>query len=155
MSANVLVVFWSRFGETERLALNAAVGAVQGRALIRLRWLKEAECDPGVPGWLENRERMDPEYIQPRVIDLEWAQGLVLASPARIGPEAKEWEAFFGLSDCRGKRAGLIVRPRAEWEAACRRAGLLVVPDSPPTGSDALDAARAAGRAVADSCDAA
>jgi len=39
---NVVVVFYSRTGSTERLALAAAVGAVQGRALIRLRRLPDS-----------------------------------------------------------------------------------------------------------------
>ena len=39
---NVLVVFWSRTGVTEKLALAAALGAVQANANIRFRWLREA-----------------------------------------------------------------------------------------------------------------
>ena len=41
---NVLVIFYSRSGATETLALAAAVGAVQARGSIRLRRLS----DPGV-----------------------------------------------------------------------------------------------------------
>ena len=41
MTINALVVFYSRHGETERLALAAGVGAVQARANIRLRRLKD------------------------------------------------------------------------------------------------------------------
>jgi hypothetical protein len=37
---NVLVTFWSRTGVTEKLALAAALGAVQAKANIRLRWLR-------------------------------------------------------------------------------------------------------------------
>ena len=55
---NVLVVFCSRTGRTEKLALAAAVGAVQARANIRLRWLREAADDRGgrrtASAWREN-----------------------------------------------------------------------------------------------------
>src|SRR6266852_9091624 len=95
--ATVVVVFWSRMGSTERLALAAAVGAVQSRATIRLRWLREEADDAAIdatPGWRENRERMSQEYIAPRDVDLEW-DGLILLTPAHIGAEAAEWRAFF------------------------------------------------------------
>src|SRR5712691_9336273 len=98
--ATVVVVFWSRLGSTERLALAAAVGAVQARANIRLRWLSEQADDTAidsVPGWRENRDRMTQEYIAPREIDIEGADGLVLLTPSHIGPDAEEWRAFFEL----------------------------------------------------------
>ena len=38
---NVLVVFYSRYGETERLALAAGLGAIQEEANIRLRRLAD------------------------------------------------------------------------------------------------------------------
>jgi NAD(P)H dehydrogenase (quinone) len=82
---NVVVTFFSRTGSTEKLALAAAVGAVQARANIRLRWLREtaedAEVDR-VPGWRENRERMVKEYVAPREADFLWADALVIAVPA-------------------------------------------------------------------------
>src|SRR5437016_395220 len=101
--ANVVVVFWSRLGATERLALNAAVGAVQGRANIRLRWLRESSCDPNDAEWQGCRARMEPEYIAPRPTDVEWAEALVLATPARVGAGAPEWQEFFKLASFQNK----------------------------------------------------
>ena len=83
MTVNALVVFYSRHGETERLALAAGVGAVQARANIRLRRLKDL-ADPatisGDPLWTENLERMLPDYIAPREIDADWADVILTAS---------------------------------------------------------------------------
>jgi len=83
MTVNALVVFYSRHGETERLALAAGVGAVQARANIRLRRLKDL-ADPATiandPLWTENLERMLPDYIAPREIDADWADVILTAS---------------------------------------------------------------------------
>ena len=83
MTVNALVVFYSRHGETERLALAAGVGAVQARANIRLRRLKDL-ADPATiandPIWTENLERMLPDYIAPREIDADWADVILTAS---------------------------------------------------------------------------
>jgi NAD(P)H dehydrogenase (quinone) len=94
---NTLVTFSSRTGETERLALAAALGAVQARSLIRLRWLRENVDDRvigGVPGWRENRDRMAKEYIAPREIDFLWADVLVLGLPARDGVSSPELKTY-------------------------------------------------------------
>ena len=145
--ANVLVVFWSRFGETERLALAAALGAVQGRCNIRLRWLREDTCDPTVPGWQETRERMEKEYIAPRPVDLEWAHGLVLATPPRVDANAAEWRAFFGLRGLEGKTGGGI----GSLSDAMAQCQMTIVEASAQEGSEA-DRARNLGRRVADAC---
>jgi hypothetical protein len=80
---NVVVVFYSRYGETEQLALAAGVGAVQAHANIRLRRLKDL-ADPEIiardPRWVENLERMNRDYIAPRDIDVDWAEVLLVAS---------------------------------------------------------------------------
>ena len=106
---NTLVTFSSRTGATERLALAAALGAVQARALIRLRWLRENVDDPtidGLPEWRENRVRMAREYIAPREIDFLWADVLVLAMPARDGDSSPEWKTYLdGLKGLHGKVA--------------------------------------------------
>jgi hypothetical protein len=80
---NVVVVFYSRFGETEQLALAAGVGAVQAHANIRLRRLKDladAETIARDPRWTENLERMNRDYIAPREIDVDWAEVMLVAS---------------------------------------------------------------------------
>ena len=83
MTVNALVVFYSRHGETERLALAAGVGAVQARANIRLRRLKDladAATIANDPLWTENLQRMLPDYIAPRDIDADWADVILTAS---------------------------------------------------------------------------
>jgi NAD(P)H dehydrogenase (quinone) len=94
---NTLVTFSSRAGATEKLALAAALGAVQARANIRLRWLRENVEDrsiDSVPGWRENRARMTKEYIAPREIDFLWADVLLLGMPARDGESSPEWKTY-------------------------------------------------------------
>jgi hypothetical protein len=95
-AVNVLVVFYSRLGSTERLALAAAVGAVQGRANIRLRRVADA-ADEGtiasVPGWLENRDRMNREYVTPREADVGWADAILVGITAG-SPEAAVWSEW-------------------------------------------------------------
>lgn len=92
--ANVLVVFCSRFGAAEQLAMSAAVGAVQSHGSIRLRWIAE-QVDPAAitadPRWAEAREQMERDYIAPRDIDLEWAEALVLLSDI----DCPELQVFF------------------------------------------------------------
>ena len=80
---NVVVVFYSRYGDTERLALAAGVGAVQARANIRLRRLKDladAETIGRDPRWTENLKRMTPDYIAPREVDADWADVILVVS---------------------------------------------------------------------------
>ncbi len=83
MTVNALVVFYSRHGETERLALAAGLGAVQARANIRLRRLKDL-ADPATiasdPLWTENLERMLLDYVAPRETDAAWADVILTAS---------------------------------------------------------------------------
>jgi len=91
---NVVVVFYSRYGETEQLALAAGVGAVQAHANIRLRRLKDL-ADAGTvardPRWTENLERMNRDYIAPREIDVDWADVLLVASCADSLRETEQY----------------------------------------------------------------
>ena len=80
---NAVVVFYSRYGATEQLALAAGVGAVQAHANIRLRRLQDladAQTIARDPRWVENLERMNRDYIAPREIDVDWAEVLLVAS---------------------------------------------------------------------------
>jgi NAD(P)H dehydrogenase (quinone) len=111
---NTLVTFSSRTGSTERLALAAALGAVQARANIRLRWLRESVNDQTidrVPGWKTNRERMAREYIAPREVDFLWADVLVIGVPARDGvasPELKTYLDALEVLRSAGKLSGKV-----------------------------------------------
>ncbi len=77
----VLITFHSRTGETEKLAGAAALGAVQARALVRLRRVPDA--DPS-----GDDTRMRKEYAIPARSDIEWADAIVLA-----GLESGDWSA--------------------------------------------------------------
>ena len=79
---NVLVIFYSCCGKTEKLALAAAVGAVQARANIRLRRLTDsgediAECH-------EDLVRMRREYVPPTGADVAWADAVVIGMRGRV-----------------------------------------------------------------------
>jgi NAD(P)H dehydrogenase (quinone) len=163
---NVVVVFHSRTGTTERLALTAAVGAVQGRANIRLRRLPdpadEALVD-SVPGWKESRARMDMEYVAPRDADAEWADAILVGiadgadlekDTGALSADAERYfdslAAFRAQGKLEGKIGASFTRglPTAALYAAMCRAGLITVPPMPDP--DALEAARLQGRRVAD-----
>ena len=121
----VLIVFYSRRGETEKLALAAGVGAIQGRALIRLRRLRDLADEEFIardPVWVRERERMNRDYIAPRLSDAEWADVILGACP---GDRPEEMQAY-----------------RAELQSL--EAKLAALPDSAPECT--VDAAREFGR---------
>lgn len=91
---NVVVVFYSRYGETERLALAAGLGAVQARANIRLRRLSDLADREFIGGdalWSENLQRMALDYIAPREADAEWADVILVASCPNSPKETEEY----------------------------------------------------------------
>jgi hypothetical protein len=151
---NVLVVFYSRYGDTERLALAAGLGAIQEEANIRLRRLADragADTIAGDAAWASALARMQRDYVTPRPADAAWADVILLASPARSDGEVEAYTA--SLPDC-GPMAGKLAAPLAHGNdaavlrpvyasAAC--AGLIVVPAA-TAGNDAADGARLHGR---------
>jgi hypothetical protein len=76
---NVLVIFSSCTGDTEKLALAAAVGAVQGRANIRLRRLPDQSSGNG-----EDLLRMRREYVPPAARDTAWADAVIIAMNKKV-----------------------------------------------------------------------
>jgi hypothetical protein len=68
MTAVVLVTFYSRSGATETRALSLAVGAVQQRALIRLRRLPDRGA--AAAGAADTIARMQKEYVAPTETDI-------------------------------------------------------------------------------------
>ena len=122
---NVVVLFDSGVESTEQLALAAAVGAVQGRALIRLRRFH------GTP---ESRE-----YVTPREADAEWAHAVVIAG------EPQEARTAGYVDILRGRKGLLVVKlegatpdaARAEGRHAAERARACVRPDRTSSGGAA------------------
>lgn len=95
MPTEVLVVFHCRSGGAERLALAAAVGAVQARALIRLRRLTDTGSEPSDSD--ETLTRMRKEYVAPTEADFLRADAMVFAAAAGFTPDAPEWRPHFEL----------------------------------------------------------
>ena len=79
---NVLVIFSSRHGSTEKLALAAAVGAVQARGNIRLRRLADPGEDAAEIG--EALARMRKEYVPPTQVDVLWADAVIIGMNGKI-----------------------------------------------------------------------
>jgi NAD(P)H dehydrogenase (quinone) len=85
---NVLVIFYSRSGSTERLALAAAVGAVQMRANIRLRRLPDPSEEMSAPG--DDLIRMRREYVPPTPTDTQWADAVIIALNGKVAGSATD-----------------------------------------------------------------
>ena len=79
---NVLVVFYSCCGDTEKLALAAAVGAVQARGSIRMRRLTDRGDD--VTECREALSRMRREYVPPTAMDVLWADAVIVAMNKKV-----------------------------------------------------------------------
>ena len=152
----VLVVFYSRYGETERLALAAGLGAIQEEALIRLRRLEDradAATIAADAAWSACLDRLQRDYVTPRPADPVWADVIILATPRRSEGEVEGYAA--SLPEC-GPMTGKLAGPLAAGNdagalrgvyasAAC--AGLVVAP-SALDGADALTGARLHGQAL-------
>jgi NAD(P)H dehydrogenase (quinone) len=152
---NVLVVFYSRYGTAERMALAAGVGAIQARANIRLRRVADqadAKTIDATPAWRENLDRMNRDYVAPRPADPQWADVIVLATPADSCAEIESFCASLPATSMTGKIAAplapgdeeSVLRP-IYAAAAC--AGLFVVPAKTESG-DPITAAREFGQRI-------
>jgi len=153
---NVLIVFYSRFGTAERLALAAGVGAIQARANIRLRRVADhadAETIGADAAWRENLDRMNRDYVVPRPADPQWADVIVLATPP---DSCAEIELYCASLRSIGPMAGKIAAPLASGTdasalssiyAAAACAGMVVVPAAAESG-DPIAEARAYGQRI-------
>ncbi len=117
----VVVVFYSRYGETEKAALAAGVGAIQARGLIRLRRLVDLADEETIAHdirWAAQRERMNRDYVAPRPGDAEWADVIIVAAPKGKPEEMASYLA--GLASLNVKVAAL---PAPDSIAAARAFG--------------------------------
>ncbi len=89
----VLIVFHCQTGDTEQLALSAAVGAVQSRALIRLRRLP----DMGMVSDTEALLRMRKEYVPPTEKDILGADALLIIAPPNFSESDLQWKPYMEL----------------------------------------------------------
>ncbi len=95
--AKVLIAFYSRSGSTESLAKTIAEGAEAAGAEVRLRRARDFVSEQiiaSVPGWKENRERMEREYEAPTEADAEWADAIIFGTPTRFGNASAELKAY-------------------------------------------------------------
>jgi multimeric flavodoxin WrbA len=155
---NVVVVFYSRFGSTERLALAAAVGAVQARANIRLRRLPDTTPDSGneettarIEEWRENRARMNREYVAPRESDVAWADAIIVGMPDEREVFSTEFQRYFDSVGKIERKIGASFMQgcwTASFYDAIGRAGFTAVPVI--AEADLVETARMQGRRVAE-----
>jgi len=89
----VLIIFHCQSGETEQLALSAAVGAVQSRALIRLRRVP----DMGLVSDTEPLLRMRKEYVPPTEKDILGADALILVAAPDFSDSDLQWKPHLEL----------------------------------------------------------
>ena len=99
----VLIVFYSRTGVTEALALAIADGARAAGAQVRLRRAREVVA-PDVmamaAGWPEAAAAMNARHEAPTPADAEWADAIIFGSPTRFGGVAAELKAYIdGLGE--------------------------------------------------------
>lgn len=123
----VVVTFSSRCGATEALAHAAAVGAVQGRALIRLRRLDDGTParDGESPECQETLRRMRKEYVPPTDADLTGNDALVLVPPAGSTTATSDWAGLLArLTALAGqdKLSGLTIAVVDTGDAGTTRA---------------------------------
>ena len=156
IAVNILVVFYSTKGETERLALAAGVGAIQAHGSIRLRRLPPGpEVHPSDMSieQRENFERMARDYTPPRPVDAEWADALILVT-SRDGQSHLEayLEPLTAIGSLEGRIAAPLITDAAPEVlrpvyAAASVAGLIVMP---MTGGalESVEARHAFGRQV-------
>jgi len=152
---NVVIAFYSRYCESEKLALSVGLGVLQARATPRFRRipdLAEASAIDADETWKNNLRRMKIEYVAPRPGDPKLADVLVLVTP---GDETVEVLRFVESLATDGSLAGKIAAPMATRNpekalapiyAAVARAGMTIVPLLP--SDDAADTARAHGTAL-------
>jgi hypothetical protein len=153
---NVLVVFYSRFGRAEQLALAAGVGAIQAKGNIRLRRLADladAKTIAASVEWTENLARMNRDYVTPRPADIEWADVVVLAAPADSSSEVVGYISSIAPTvRLTQKIAAPLVpgnaeRPLESICAACGGAGF-VIESARLDPADAVTSARTFGQRV-------
>jgi hypothetical protein len=134
---NILVVFYSTKGETERLALAAGVGAIQAHGSIRLRRLPpgpEVKSSDMSTEQRENFERMARDYTAPRPADAEWADALILVtSPDGRSHLDAYLERLTAIGSLEGRIAAPLITDAAPEVlrpiyATAAVAGLIVMP---------------------------
>ena len=153
---NILIVFYSTKGETERLALAVGVGAIQAHGGIRLRRLPpgpEVQSSDMSAEQRENFERMSRDYSPPRPADVEWADALILVT-SRDGRGHLDayLERLPAIASLEGRIAAPLITDAVPEVlrpiyAAAAVAGMIVLP-MPGRALESVEARHAFGRQV-------
>jgi NAD(P)H dehydrogenase (quinone) len=155
---NALVVFYSRYGTTEKLALAAGLGAIQADANIRLRRVADhadAASIAADANWKKNLDRMNRDYVAPRPADPVWADVIILATPAESSEEVESYVASLSsIGSMTGKLAAPLapgnnasaLKPVYSAAACC---GLIVTPYVESSG-DPIASATMFGQRIAE-----
>lgn len=94
METNVLIAFYSRYGNTRALAEGIAEGAREIEGVnIRMRRALDLAPEDVISHderWLAARDEMERLYPEPSNDDFEWADVIFLGSPTRYGNPSAE-----------------------------------------------------------------
>ncbi len=106
----LLIVFYSRSGSVEGLALAAAGATREAGAEVRLRRAREVADEASmaqVKGWLDEARRQNALYEAPTKDDAEWAHAILFGTPCYFGSMATELKNFFDQLGPQWKRGAL------------------------------------------------
>ena len=110
MPVHLLIVFYSRSGSTEALAIAAGEAAREAGAEVRLRRAREvvpAEVIDKAAGWREHADRMNALYAAPEQEDATWADAILFGTPCYFGSMATELKAFLDQLGPQWKKGAL------------------------------------------------
>lgn len=112
MNVNVLIAFYSRYGNVRVLAEAIAQGAQQVPGVdVRLRRVPDLAPESIINGdirWRAARDEMARLYPEPTNEDLEWCDALILGSPTRFGAPAAEIKLFIDKTGPLWMKGGLV-----------------------------------------------
>lgn len=95
---NILIVFYSRYGNVMKLAKAASEGAssVEG-AVVKMTRVKELASPEEIEANLHWKEAFQAigQYPEATLEDLKWADGLIFGSPTRYGNMAAPLKHFW------------------------------------------------------------
>nr|WP_321985901.1 NAD(P)H:quinone oxidoreductase [uncultured Lichenicoccus sp.] len=106
----LLIVFHSRTGSVETLAVAAAEAARDAGAEVRLRRAREvaaADAMAKVKGWRESAARQNALYEAPTSDDADWADAILFGTPCYFGAMATELKNFLDQLGPQWKRGAL------------------------------------------------
>ena len=110
MPVKLLIVFYSRTGSTERLAIAAAEAAREAGAEVRLRRAREVVPDSvidKVEDWRRQADRMNALHPEPETDDTLWADAILFGTPCYFGAMATELKAFLDQLGPQWKKGSL------------------------------------------------